>query len=112
VKHFYTSTKGVRHSWERGDDGKIRIQSSQDAEPFLDTAKAMNTHNDGYSPSRELRRVALIPPIVEVLWMNQYGVNPLMPEHHDLLCRLLNSSEWSYLRTAPGQISANSGSMI
>jgi hypothetical protein len=112
VRHLYTSTKGIRHEWERGDDGEVHIRSSQDAEPFLDTAKAMFTHNDGYSPSRELRRAAIIPPIVEVLWINQYGVNPLLPQHHDLLCRLLNSSEWSYLRTAPGELSANSGQMF
>jgi hypothetical protein len=111
LKHFYTSKRGVRHSWERGDDGIMRILSSQDVESMLDTAKAMANHNDGYSPSRELRRVAVIPPVIQLKWMNEYGVDPLHPDHNDLLCRLLNDPDYAFLRTAPGQLGMSNGAM-
>ena len=111
MKPFYRSRLGVLHSWERDEGNTIRIKSEQDATPFLEWNKAAANHNDGYAPGREFRRVASIPPIVQIKWMNEFGVDPLHPHNHDLLCRLLNSSDWSYLRTAPGQISAKSGEM-
>lgn len=89
----------------------MRIQSTQDVTPMLDTAKAMAAHNDGYSQSRELRRAAIIPPIIQIKWMNEYGVDPLHPDHHDLLVRLLNDPDYAYLRTAPGRLSTKQGQM-
>lgn len=101
---LFTSSAGIRHEWERGD-GVNLIHSSVDVEPMLDRNKAMATHNDGYSPSREMRRVASIPAIVRLKWLNEEGWDCFNTHDPDVLKKLkqkLNSAEFLYLRTAPG----------
>lgn len=89
---------------EDATTGDLTVIRSDDAGPVLEHNKALQTLNDGYSPSRELRRAASIPFIVVELWKNQYGVDVLNPDHREGVRRLLNSSEWAYLRTAPGRL--------
>ncbi|MBY0430290.1 MAG: hypothetical protein K2Q10_03760 [Rhodospirillales bacterium] len=87
-------------------DGTILIETRQEVEPLLDMAKAMAAHNDGYSPTRELRRVAMIPDVVAVLWLNE-GLdihNHDDPEMGKRLARKLNDPDWLWLRTAPGRV--------
>jgi hypothetical protein len=81
------------------------IESVQDVTAILDQNKAMATHDDkGWSKTREFRRVASIPNIIQEQWIKTYGVDPLAKGNDGLLRRLLNSSEWAYLRTAPGRL--------
>lgn len=98
-----TSHQGV--TWRMRDDGeKAEFLATQDTTAHLDQNKAMATHNDGYSPSRELRRAASIPAIVILEWREKYGVDLYNPDHMPAVKRLLNSSDYLYLRTAPGRL--------
>lgn len=84
--------------------GDLTVHRGADVEPNLELNKALYSLNDGYSPSREMRRAASIPmPIVEK-WRNELGVNVFDPNHKEAVRRLLNSNEYRFLRTAPGRL--------
>jgi len=85
------------------EDGKIVIRKTQDVEPILDNNKRLMNDGDGYSPSRDMRRVASIPNVIIEQWIRE-GVNIFDPNHKDAIRRKLNSSEYAHLRTAPGQL--------
>lgn len=103
--HLLTTEMGVRHTWIDNGDGTYTIKSEQDAlSDILDMNKAMATHNDGYSPSRELRRVARIPAVLQLKWLQEEGWDAYKPENWNRLKAKLNSSEYLYLRTAPGRL--------
>lgn len=100
--HLLTTEQGVRHEWEDHQDGTYTVHSSQDVADALDINKAMATHNDGYSKSREWRRAAHIPAIILLQWRQEIGSDPLHPQNRAWLMRRLNDSDWRHLRTAPG----------
>lgn len=102
--YSFVTYGGIRHRIEETADGDIVDRSSQDVEAILDQNKAMATHNDGYSPTRELRRAASIPLTLIYKWQNEEGWNALDPACADKLKQKLNSSEYLYLRTAPGRL--------
>lgn len=77
------------------------IAYRQDVEPILNDNK--ERYNSGIR-SKEFRHMATIPPIVELLWKTKYGIDIYNPNHREGIKRLLNSNEWSYLRTTPGRI--------
>jgi hypothetical protein len=85
-------------------EGGFLIESVQDVEPILERNKALQNHHDGYTPSRDFKHVACIPPIVELLWRSKYGVDVYDKNHQPAVRRLLNDPEWRYLRTSPGRI--------
>ena len=71
--------------------------------------KALYTQNDGYSKSRELKRVASIPTIALSVWANEYNGDSNwfgLPKEvqKKILKEKLNSSEFRYFRTAEGKI--------
>lgn len=84
--------------------GGFAIESRADVTAVLERNRALRAAGDGYSPSRELRHVASIPPVVQLVWIERYGADPLAPGNEALLRRLLNSSEWSHLRTSEGRL--------
>lgn len=109
-----TSAAGISWWMERvAETGNLAqdyaIHSHQEADPVLDRNKAMATHNDGYTPSREMRRVASIPLALIYKWRAEEGWDAFDPEHADKLKAKLNSSEFAYLRTAPGVIGMSNG---
>jgi len=79
------------------------IERVQDIESVLERNKALYTHNDGYSKSRELRRVASIPMVVIEQWLKE-GIDIYNPDHAEAVKRKLNDSENMFLRTAPGRL--------
>lgn len=100
----------VAHWWEDNHDGTATIHSTQDLAPLLDRNKAQQSAGDGYSPSRELRRVASIPAGVRLKIMTEQGWDPWRPDlYPEKMVRLLNDPEWRHLRTAPGQIGLSNG---
>lgn len=105
MRPLFNSSAGIAYLWGDEGDHKV-IKAVQDADPILDRNKAMATHNDGYSPSRELRRVASIPAIVRLKWLNEEGWDCFSgdPDCQRRLRLKLNSSDWAHLRTAPGVI--------
>ena len=90
-------------------DGKVTVKRSQDVNPILQKNKRLYTLNDGYSKSKDLKRVASIPTMVLELWAREYnGTNnwwkiPLS-ERRKILKLKLNSNEYRYFRTASGRM--------
>lgn len=83
----------------------VSVRTVQDVAPILDANKeAFNSGNRGFTPSGAMKKVAEIPLVVAEMWRNNYGVDVFNRDHKDAVRRLLNSSEWSYLRTAPGRL--------
>lgn len=102
------STRLLEYDAERGlridfiaDGDKFHLKYTQDVEPLLDYNKAkQSAGREYYASDNEMWKVASIPVTVQYEWLRRYGVDPLHPEHHDLLARLLNDPEWRYLKTA------------
>ena len=90
-------------------DGKLTIKNSQDVDPILQKNKRLYNLNDGYSKSKDLKRVASIPSLVLQLWAKEYnGTNNWFAiphiERKRILKLKLNSNEFRYFRTALGRI--------
>ena len=102
MKPLLRSAAGIRHYW-RDDDSNYAVVSLQDAEPILERNRKAVTHNDGYSPSREMRRVASIPLILVLKWLNEEGWYAFDPNARSKLKQKLNDPEYLWLRTAPGR---------
>ena len=83
------------------EGSKIIERRTQDVEPVLNDNKRLYTEADGYSKSRDLKRIASIPMVVIEQWRAE-GVNIFDPNHADEIRRRLNSSDNRFLRTAPG----------
>lgn len=104
-KHFYTSSAGVRWDIAHGDKkGERLFIGSQDVDPILDANMAMRNHNDGYSPSRELRRVGSIPVHLIHKWKLEEGWDAFDPDHAEKLRQKLNDLDFIKLRTADGRL--------
>lgn len=86
-------------------EDKTVVQQVQDVEPILENNKALQTFNDGYSPSREFRRVASIPLVIAQQWMKEDGINWLaLPrrEKGAYLRKKLSDPDYRFLRTSGG----------
>jgi hypothetical protein len=92
------------HSYDPATDRTI-IESVQDVAPILERNKALqNADDQGWSPSREMRRAAAIPDIIILKWRSEEGIDVFDRNHWPAVKRKLNSSEYRYLRTAPGRL--------
>jgi hypothetical protein len=94
----------IRTRLVEDSDGSLIVHREADVEPLLEANKALYTSGDGYSPSREWRRAASVPMAIIEKWQNELGVDVFNPDHKEAVRRLLNSSEYLYLRTAPGRL--------
>lgn len=102
---FMTEPNGIVRKWVNNSDGTYTVVSEQHNETqILDRNKAMANHNDGYTPSREMRRVASIPMLLLEHWKYVEGWDPFHPENAKKLERKLNDPEFMWLRTAPGRL--------
>lgn len=78
------------------------IETVQDCSDILDRNKSDQNNEslwkDGVKDS--LAPYATIPIVVQVQWLNEYGLKdwPMLPQNKKLLLRLLASREWGYLR--------------
>ncbi len=100
-QHLLTSSAGVRHAWAEAPDGAVVFRQRQDVGPILERAKAIARHNDGWSPTRELRRAATIPAGVRLKWIVEEGWDCFSsdPDCQRKLCEKLDSLEYAHLRT-------------
>lgn len=103
---LFVSSFGVRHYMRENADGTTTFAASQDTDPVIEHNKRLATHNDGYSPTRELRRVASIPFALILKWKQEEGWDAFDPACADKLAQKLNSNEYLYLRTAEGRVGA------
>ena len=94
------SWNGLR-KWMRGDDeGAVQVSYEQvNLQSVLDANKA--AQNESFDKRSEFWHAATIPPIIEVEWLTKYGVRLKDPNHAPAVKKLLNSSEYSYLKRAP-----------
>lgn len=53
---------------------KVTYAQYQDVNPILEYNKQLRADGDGYTPSRELRRVASIPNTVVLKWCREAGI--------------------------------------
>jgi hypothetical protein len=96
---------GVQTVLNETTDGDILIETRHDVEPILEANKAdYNSGNTGKTKLGWGRKVADIPLGVYLKWRELYGIDVLNKNHAEGVRRLLNSNEWRYLRTAPGQL--------
>lgn len=92
------------HHYDSATDRTV-IETVQDVEPILERNKALQSEDaGGWSPTRELRRAATIPDIVILKWRREEGIDVYDPDHWPAVKRKLNSSEYRWLRTAPGTL--------
>ena len=109
-RHLGYDSNGVKEDFHFDPDK----QEVTIARTFLDTASPVaqielnktyqNSGLSGMTKDKSLKFVASIPMGVLELWIQQYGVDPTQKGNEALLTRLLNSSEWKFLRTGGGQL--------
>ena len=99
-----TRTKYIQES-----DGKLTINNQQNLNPLMERNKKLYTLNDGYTKSRDMRRVASVPPLILQIWTKEYnGTNNLWGLHKDTQKKImrtkLNINEFRYFRTSEGSL--------
>jgi hypothetical protein len=93
----YDPATGLKtfHDFDEAADKTI-ISYEQDVEPILDRNKA--AQNDARGPMGDMVHVASIPSSVQLKWLIEHGVDLTNKDHMPGVRRLLNSSEWRYLK--------------
>jgi hypothetical protein len=101
---------GVNHYWRANPDGTGDIVTVQDVAPILDACKAQKNFNDGYSKSRDLRRVMFIPDGLRAKIINEEGWDPFRPDlYPEKMARLINDPDYAHFRTAEGRVGVTNG---
>jgi hypothetical protein len=85
------------------DDGNIAERHLADVEPVIDlNKKALN----GDAPRHMLaggdfkgELIARIPLDVALMWKSRFGIDVLKTDHWPRVEKLLNDSDWRYLKT-------------
>ena len=88
---------------------KIVVNEEVNIDPHLKHNKILLNQDDGYSKSRDLKRVASIPTLALSVWAKEYngdGNRFALPKEvqSKILKTKLNSNEFKYFRTAEGKI--------
>ena len=103
--------EGLKQTVYSKDDteNKIIINEKVNINPHIQHNKTLYNHNDGYSKSRELKRVASIPTIALSVWAKEYNGDSNwfgLPKEvqKNILKKKLNSSEFRYFKTAEGNL--------
>jgi len=88
-------TGAVEHfAYDESADRCI-IRRTHDVSAVIEANK--RTANDDH-PRGDMRLAARIPPDVQLLWFQQYGIRAWDKNHKGAVRRLLNSNEWAHLR--------------
>ena len=90
-------------------EGKIAVKEEVNVDPHIKHNKILYNLNDGYSKTRDMKRVASIPTIALSVWANEYNGSPnwfALPKEvqKKILKKKLNSNEFRYFRTAEGSL--------
>lgn len=90
---------GVRQYFGWDDDGNeylIDEADKRDVQAVLDRNKELSNHHDNREGDMWL--AASIPTWVMYEWLDKHGVWLFNPDHKDGVRRLLNSSDYRYLK--------------
>ena len=99
-----TKTRYIQES-----DGKLTVNNQQNLKPLMERNKKLYTQNDGYTASRDMRRIASVPPIILQIWAKEYNGTrnwwALPKDTQKKILRVnLNSNEFSYFKTSEGRL--------
>ena len=89
---------GITKYFHRTHDGDWVHETIQDVQPILDANKEAANHCNPFNASRDLQMVARIPLILVAKWRNELGIDYWNPDHQEAVDRLLESSDWRWLR--------------
>jgi hypothetical protein len=93
--------RGISIDFEPTEDGGFQLIYSQDVEPILEANKAkQSAGRDYYARDKDMWRVASIPILIQYKWLIEHGVDVHKEDHWPGVKRLLNSSDYRYLKTA------------
>ena len=86
-------------------EDKLHVAHTQDIAPVIADNIARSNEIDKPAKYGETERVASIPMVVVVQWM-QEGINVMNPTYEDQkkIKQRLNSPEYAYLRTRGGRL--------
>jgi hypothetical protein len=90
-------------------DKKIAVKEEVNIDSHLKHNKRLLNLNDGYSKSRDMKRIASIPTIALSVWANEYNGTSNwfgLPKQIQtkILKTKLNSNEFKYFRTSEGKL--------
>ena len=95
-----TNANGIDTYAHLDNDGRLIIENQFDAEPILEQAKAeSNDGSGGWTPSRNMRKVATVPLALLELWRSM-GITPQSDPKK--FKQLLNDAELRGFRTDGG----------
>lgn len=94
--HEYDSATKKTHIHTTFADAQI--------DAVLDDNHRMYNHNDGWSASKEWRRVGSIPMALIHHWLVKDGIDVFNKDHWPAVRKRLNSSDYLKLRSAHWQI--------
>lgn len=90
-------------------DGTVRVIHGASDESIQTVLKAnkelRNNGHDGYTKDRTMRRAARITPFVAELWRVKHGVDVLNPAHREKVFELLDSPDYSSIKTVHARLS-------
>jgi hypothetical protein len=101
---YHDDFLGLTHEYAQIDDKSFVVKTSGDTQPILDANKHDANHAPNWSPTRDMKHVARIPPEIYMIWLHRYGIDALNPDHAGAVRKLLNDNEWAYLRTGGGRL--------
>lgn len=96
----YDPLSGIRQYFGWDDDGNeylIDEVDKRDVQAVLDRNKELSNHAD--LKKGDMWLVASIPPWVQFEWVDKHGVQFWNPDHKEGVKRLLNSSDYRWLKT-------------
>ena len=90
-------------------ENKIVLKEEVNIDPHLKHNKILLNQDDGYSKSRDLKRVASIPTLALSGWAKEYNGDGnwfALPKEvqNKILKTKLNSNEFQYFKTAEGKL--------
>lgn len=101
---FLVEPNGIVRTWiDNGDDTFTIVSAQHNETNILEENKAMANHNDGYTPSRDIQRIGRIPQIV-IEDFAAKGIDLFHPANEVFLQKLMDNSDYRFLRTAPGRV--------
>lgn len=87
-----------------GDD-TARVVFKGDNGAQMDANRDMrNDGSNGFSDSREMRKIIELDPTSALLIATMYGVAPLSAEFDEVVLRLASDNDWRNLKTVDGGI--------
>lgn len=87
-----------RFHYSESED-KFAIETVQDVEPIFNRNKALQTENDGYSPTKNWARIASIPLVIVEQWRKE-GIDVFNPDHMPAIRKKLMDPDYAFLRTS------------